>query len=424
MTSRRLLVIDSSYSLEAIRDKKLETSVTCRDLDGYFDRVWTVHPFATLVTSESWSSRHGPPESTELAPRHVFIEGKMGRFEALDRVRPMNFLAAQSDILARLIQLVRQNDISVVRAGHPSLMGVYGLAVARACGIPLVVRVGGNYERARQESGQPVMKRFFRTVRVERAVERFVLSRTDLVAAANEDYRRYTIDFGADPDKTTIFRYGNLVDRGHLVDPKSRAEGWSLLAPYGITPDGVPFLLCVGRLHAIKMPDHAVRTLAKVREAGLRAKLVMVGGGELEDDLRKLAGELGVGDDVVFTRDQNQEWLARVIPLAAVVLSPLTGRALVEVGFGGAPTVAYDIDWHGELVKDGVNGALVPLGAVDAMGEATVRYLRDRRLAERMGNALRESTLDMMHPDRLDEHEREQYDLLFARFGKPGLARS
>ena len=46
----KLLVLDTSFTFEAIRQRKLEHSVTCRDLDGFFTHVWTVHPFATLLT--------------------------------------------------------------------------------------------------------------------------------------------------------------------------------------------------------------------------------------------------------------------------------------------------------------------------------------------------------------------------------------
>jgi len=45
----RLIVIDSSFSYLAIKTRKLEHSITCRDLDGFFDHVWSVHPFASLL---------------------------------------------------------------------------------------------------------------------------------------------------------------------------------------------------------------------------------------------------------------------------------------------------------------------------------------------------------------------------------------
>ena len=53
--SRKLLVIDTSFSLEAIKERGLEYSVRCRDLDGFFRHVWSVHPFSSLVTSDAWS---------------------------------------------------------------------------------------------------------------------------------------------------------------------------------------------------------------------------------------------------------------------------------------------------------------------------------------------------------------------------------
>ena len=49
----RLLVLDSSYCLEAIRSRGLERSVTCRDLGGFFGHVWTVHPFQSSSASPS-----------------------------------------------------------------------------------------------------------------------------------------------------------------------------------------------------------------------------------------------------------------------------------------------------------------------------------------------------------------------------------
>ena len=40
--ARRLLVVDSHYSFEAIRERKLEESIVCRDLDGFFAELQTI----------------------------------------------------------------------------------------------------------------------------------------------------------------------------------------------------------------------------------------------------------------------------------------------------------------------------------------------------------------------------------------------
>ena len=39
-----------------------------------------------------------------------------------------------------------------------------------------------------------------------------------------------------------------------------------------------------------------------------------------------------------------------------------TGRALAEASFAGLPVVGYDIDWHSEIIEDGINGYLLRSG--------------------------------------------------------------
>ena len=58
-TENILLVLDTSYSLEDITKRGILDSVTCRDLDGYFKHVYSVHPFASIVTTTAWAKKFG-----------------------------------------------------------------------------------------------------------------------------------------------------------------------------------------------------------------------------------------------------------------------------------------------------------------------------------------------------------------------------
>src|SRR6188508_3112290 len=98
MNEKKLLVLDTSYSLEDIMKRGIINSVTCRDISGYFKKVWTVHPFATLVTSPAWLSKYGTPVYHEINSKHVFIEGKIGRYKWLRRLSPLNFIFSQIHI--------------------------------------------------------------------------------------------------------------------------------------------------------------------------------------------------------------------------------------------------------------------------------------------------------------------------------------
>ena len=125
-----------------------------------------------------------------------------------------------------------------------------------------------------------------------------------------------------------------------------------------------------------------------------------------------LAKSLGVFEDIIFCGNKDQEWIANIIPEATVVLSPHTGRALTEVALGGAPIVAYDIDWQSEIIESGFTGELIGFGDSQAFANATIKLLNNRVYARELGSNVREKVLKMMDPFTLNEHERDQYNKL------------
>lgn len=416
---RRLLVLDSSYALEAIRARALEDSVLCRDLDGFFDHVWTVHPFATLVTSTEWASRYGQPETHELAPAHTFIEGKIGRFQSLHRISSINFLVGQVLLFIYLSRLIKKECISVIRVGSPLYLGLFGWALSRWCRIPFVVRIGGNHDKIYETTRQPMEKRLFLHRRIEKIVERFVFRRADLIAGANQDNLDFALKNGARPEFATLFRYGNLIDKRHFVAPSERTGGECLLSQIDVNPHC--FILYVGRLEPVKHPDEVVRVLAEVQKRGYAIKAVIAGDGNLKSELIELAAELRVEDKTVFVGNVDQDWLSKIIPFASAVISPHTGRALSEAALGGVPIVAYDIDWQGELIQNGITGELIPYLDRSGMVDSLERFLKDSDYARRMGDAVRKRGIEMMDPIALNQHERDQYRAVIERFNNKPL---
>lgn len=414
---RKLLVLDAGYTLEGIRERRIEQSVTCRDLDGFFTHVWSVHPFATLITSESWGLRYGRPKLYELAPRHTIIEGQVGRYAWLRRLFAPNFLLSQLDLFLMLWRLIRRESISVIRAASPLYPGLFGWALARLSGIPLVIRVGGNHDKSYETTGMPIEPRLMRSRRIEKIVERFVFSRADLVAAANQDNLDFALANGAKAERSTLFRYGNLIDGRHFVDPAMRLRDTAYMAELGISPG--KFLLYIGRLEPVKQPDHVVETLVEVRRRGFDVKAVLAGEGRMRAELAERARAAGIEDSLIFAGNVGQDRLAQLMPITAAIVSPHTGRALTEAALGAAPVVAYDIDWQGELIETGVSGILVPHGEVEQMVKGVVRLLSDPAYARQLGDALRKRALEMLDPLALDEHERQEYSKLLARFEQP-----
>jgi glycosyltransferase involved in cell wall biosynthesis len=118
---------------------------------------------------------------------------------------------------------------------------------------------------------------------------------------------------------------------------------------------------------------------------------------------------------VVFAGNQPQAWIADLLRSATVVLSPLTGRALVEAALSGSVIVAYDVDWHSELVRPDETGILVPYRDTRAMADAVCALIADPARAARLGANARALALKMMDPGALVTRERAEYARLLKR---------
>jgi glycosyltransferase involved in cell wall biosynthesis len=396
-----------------MQERGLLDSVTCRDLDGFFEHVWSVHPFATLVTSDKWGGKYGKPLFYQINNNHTIVEGKIGRTGLLKWIPPLNFLLSQIQIIIVLRKLIKKENIDVIRAGDVLYLGLLGWLLSRLTKIPFLVRIGGNNDKVFETTGKPIQPGLFKTRKIEKAVEKFVLKKADLVAGANQDNLNFALNNGARPEKATLFRYGNLINKLHFIEPDKRTGIDKVLNKYGL--NSKQFILYIGRLEAVKHPDDVIKVLSELRKRGFDLKAALVGDGRLKSELKKLSDALGVTNQVIFTGNLDQETLSKLIPAAAIVISPHTGRALSEAALGAVPIVAYNIDWQPELIKTGITGELVAHLYTEGMVEAAIKILSNPSYAKSLGCTVRSRILEMMSPEKLDQHERSQYLTLLSR---------
>lgn len=412
-STNEMLVIDASYTYEMIVERGIEQSVLCRDLNGFFTHVWNVHPFATLLTSPQWTEKYGKPVIHEMNDSHTFIEGKVGRFNWLSKFFALNFFISQFLLFFKLLRLIKKNNIKVIRVGDPSYLGLFGLSLSFFTRVPLVIRINGNNERVRNDTGKPLYPKLFRSIKLESAIEKFVLPFADLVVSPNQDNLEYSLEYGAKPDRVKIFGYGNLLAPVHLEDPLARSCDQELFDRLGVLPN--KFLLIVGRLQPIKFPDDAIRVLTKLHSENIKYKLVYVGEGEMLEELKALAISEGISDSVIFLGNQNQNTLAQLYTYAAVVVSPLTGRALSEAGLCGGAVVAYNLDWQGDIILNDKTGCLVPFREWENMANGAKRLIEDVSFSNEMRINLRKHAFSMLNPAELNKNEIESYRKLIIK---------
>lgn len=390
----RLLSLNTGYSLALIRARKLESVFVSGDLEGFFEHVWDVHPIVGASPEHDPASSVGRPTSTPLAPRHTMVEGKVARFASLVWIPVLNLALAQAGVLLYLHRLIRRERIALVNANDPSFTGLIGLFLARINRIPLMITVVCNHDLVYAEQGLPLYPRLFRRRSIEKWVERLVFKRADLVAVGSEDNRGFAQNNGARPERVVLFRYGDLADAVHWIPPVDRP---SVREELGLGDR--PFIIAVNRLEPIKHPGETITVLAHARQRNPTLAAVIVGDGLLRSELEAQARRLEVERDVVFVGARDQAWIARALTSADVVVSPLTGRALVEASLSGTPIVAYDIEWQSEFVLDGETGMIVPFLNAQAMAEAVCRLLEAPDLATELAARARAKTVEELDPE-------------------------
>lgn len=154
-------------------------------------------------------------------------------------------------------------------------------------------------------------------------------------------------------------------------------------------PNGDKVLAHVSNFRPVKRAGDTVRILARLREQGEAAKLLLIGDGPDRAPTEALARQLGVYDDVRFLGKQDP--IEELLSIADVFLLPsgseTFGLAALEAMACGVPVVSSDIGGLPEVVVDGESGFLCPLGDVEAMSAAAGRLISDPDLHARMVRA-------------------------------------
>ena len=409
--SLSILVLDMSFTLEMFRKRQLDQALESRKLNGYFTRVISVHPLAGLF--EVGERRFGTPKFMHLDNAHTFIEGTIGISRLFAWLPPLNLILAQALLFVLIYRLVRDTRIDVIRIGDPYYLGILGWMLSRLLRVPLVIRSCFDYDLLYATSGKAVFPKLFRFRCIEKMIEKFVFPRCHMVAGANQNNLDYAIANGALPEKGVVFRYGNLIHPIHFTEPNMRDGITNIREELDLHQD---FLMTVSRLEKMKQPEVNLYVLWELRQAGQNVTFLFVGDGSMRHELEVLAGRLGVLDHVRFVGNLSQEFIASLLPHARLVLSPHMGRGLTEACLAGAPIVAYDYDWQGEIILNGETGELVQNGHWQQMAERALWLLENPVEAARRGSAARRLALDMMNPEKLTRHEINAYEkLLWSR---------
>ncbi len=195
-----------------------------------------------------------------------------------------------------------------------------------------------------------------------------------------------------------VVRIYNGIEVGRYRHDATYAD---LRKEWGV-PSHVPLIGAIGRLVWQKGLTHLLQAMPLVFQEYPGTRLILVGDGPLQEDLRDQVRDLGIEASVFFVgfRIDIPAVLAALDLL--VVPSVLEGFPMttLEAMAMAKPIVASDINGVREQIENGRTGILVPQGDPQALAEAINQLLKDKFKAKALGMEARkraEAMFDLKH---------------------------
>ena len=320
--------------------------------------------------------------------------------------------SADARAARELVSILRGERFDLVHTHNPK-PGIIGRVAARAVGVPCVVNtVHGLYATPEDRPARrvPVL-----------AAEAFASRFSDLELYQSEEDLAWAM-------RARVVRARKAVLLGNGTDVVAFAPGRlsperraGLRAELGIAPDAI-VVGAVGRLVAEKGYRELFAAATDVRRAEPRARFLVVGGSDPEKADAVTEDEIRAAADagVIFAG-----WRADVADLMAamdvfVLPSWREGvpRSAIEAAATGLPLVVTDIRGCREVVRDGIEGILVPVRDPERLASAIGRLVEDPALRARMGAAARERAVERFDERRVMDLLVERYRELLRRKGR------
>ena len=295
----------------------------------------------------------------------------------------------------RIEQVARIEKPALLHAHSPVLNVIPALWVGSKLGIPVVYEIRAFWEDAAVDHGTYSQHSW--KYRLVRTIETWACRRASQVAVLCNGIKDDLMQRGIPKDKLTVVFNGINPEDFRALDRDEQ-----LAASLGTT--GKKVLGFVGSFYRYEGLDLLVRAFAKLCEKRDDIVLVLVGGGEMEKELREQIEKANIQGQVVIPGRFPHEKIPAIYSLIDILVYPRYSMRLTELVTPlkpleamamSKPLVASDIGGHRELIRNEFTGLLFAPGNVGSLVATLQRLLDDdgirRKLAAQENEWVRQN---------------------------------
>lgn len=307
--------------------------------------------------------------------------------------------------------VLKKFDIQIIRATDPYMSGLVGLFYAKLFDIPLVISVHSDYDAGAKSGGHTF--KLLGSRKLAKIIERFVYTHCFKILPIS--FYIKNIIHTAYP----LLKSEKFAKFPHGIDVKDfdDTDFIDIREAFGL--DKTKKMICyVARLskekNCLDIPE-IINSLAQYRNDFI---FLIIGDGpehkRIEDEIK----QKGLSSLVAMIGFQNRKIVYNAKKSADVNLCLLDGYSLIEAALSTKPVVAYDTEWHSELIENDSTGYLVKEHDVQSMANKINLILSDQTLGKRLGDTLRTRTIEMHELHNTQEIKRNIYETVIKHFNE------
>lgn len=301
----------------------------------------------------------------------------------LSKLPVLNQMAYISPMVKRILEVIDIEKPDVIHAHSPSLNGLAALKAGRKSGLPVVYEIRAFWEDAAVDHG--TCKEDDLRYRLTRKLESHVVKNADAVTTICQGLRDDLISRGFDERKFTVIANAVNIEQFEVITPQDKVNNAELAE--ALTLSGCDVLGFLGSFYAYEGLDLVIAAMPAVLAKNPKARLLLVGGGPQDHNLKQQVGMLGLKGKVIFTGRVPHNVVGNYYSLVDLLVYPrkkmrltdlVTPLKPLEAMAQGKPVIASDVGGHKELIIDNETGFLFKAGDSVELAERLIELLADK----------------------------------------------
>jgi len=247
--------------------------------------------------------------------------------------------------------------------------------------VPFVV----TYHADAQDSGGNLIRNWAQMI-YNRSLLKQVLNGADIIIATSNSYIDESKFLGDYRDKIKVIPNGINLEEFKINLSKEECRD-----KLGL-PHNKKIILFFGNIVAYKGPHILLKAFSKAKSQFKDAMLVFAGRGKMQEELTKLAAELDIKSDVLFTGYVDEKLKpfyyksADIFCLPSITMAEAFGIVNLEAMACGIPVISSKLGGIPDVVTDRETGLLVKPEDKEALADAIILLLENEDIARKMGN--------------------------------------